>query len=696
MDLRSKALYGLICIIIITSVILAVLSTTVILGHFQSLESTYIQSDMRLVNRSIDGELKSLSAEVPDWGAWDDTYQYVTGKKPDFPAENIVNTTFDTLRIDFIVITGRDGQVLYAQGYDPDSDTIIPVRADIIAALKEDRAHDMVTGADGGEGGFLNLPGGPVMIASYPVIHSNYSGPVIGAVIMGRYVDDREIRILTGSMDVDLSFESADSAAIPPQDRALLEAPANASILVRPVSDSRVEGRKLIRDIYNQPALFVTLQTDRDIYQQGRDTVAFFIILELGVLVIAGILALLFLDKNFLVRISTLSNGLAGIAKNGTLSTRFPEEGDDEIAHLAMATNHMLGRIAHEQASLKESEERYSSIVNNAPGPILITDNWEILFVNDAGVNASGYTRQELVGKNLRDFLTPDSLKAIPSAQKPRAAGPAGEIAEFEISFIRKDKKISNLIVRTVEITYHGKKATIAHIADITRRRQMEDALLMANKKISMLSSITRHDIKNQLVALRGFLGLSELKATDPELAGFLQKADQAAEAINRQIEFTKTYEEIGASASEWQDIGGLVSSARTQLPIPETVRVRADMPPVEIFADQLIEKVFYNLMENSLRHGEHVSEIRFSFTESAGEGRIVYEDNGVGITREDKSRLFQRGFGRNTGLGLFLSREILGITGMTIQETGEPGRGVRFWILVPKGGYRFTGDERS
>ena len=71
----------------------------------------------------------------------------------------------------------------------------------------------------------------------------------------------------------------------------------------------------------------------------------------------------------------------------------------------------------------------------------------------------------------------------------------------------------------------------------------------------------------------------------------------------------------------------------------------------MKVFADGLIEKVFYNLMENTLRHGERAGRIRFSFRETARGAEIVYEDDGVGISREDKPYLFQKGFGKNTGL---------------------------------------------
>lgn len=75
------------------------------------------------------------------------------------------------------------------------------------------------------------------------------------------------------------------------------------------------------------------------------------------------------------------------------------------------------------------------------------------------------------------------------------------------------------------------------------------------------------------------------------------------------------------------------------------------------------------------------------------GDGVITCEDNGSGVPVDEKDRIFEKGFGRNTGFGLFISREVLGITGITIRETGEPGKGARFEIVVPKGAWRGGGE---
>jgi signal transduction histidine kinase len=241
-------------------------------------------------------------------------------------------------------------------------------------------------------------------------------------------------------------------------------------------------------------------------------------------------------------------------------------------------------------------------------------------------------------------------------------------------------------------------------IEDITERRTMEqevenhnkelvrfnEALAQANEKLNILSSITRHDILNKITALLAYLELSQELTSDPTLLEYFQKELDTIQAIERQIDFTRYYQDIGVRAPEWQDVRSTIVRAAAQLPL-RAVSLTVQFDGISIFADPLIEKVFYNLMENAVRHGEHVTAITFAAQETKDGLTIIYEDNGVGIPNENKEKIFIRGFGKHTGLGLFLIREILSITGITIAETGEFGKGARFEIQVQKNGYRWS-----
>jgi signal transduction histidine kinase len=223
---------------------------------------------------------------------------------------------------------------------------------------------------------------------------------------------------------------------------------------------------------------------------------------------------------------------------------------------------------------------------------------------------------------------------------------------------------------------------------DIAKRTKVEAALEMANHKLSLLSQITRHDISSRIFNLMVDIDLAKEYAEDVRLKDALEKLELTSISIQDQIAFTKDYQEIGASAPTWHAVAPMVNQAAEKLDL-QGIEIDIRLGNTEIFADSMIKKVFYNLIDNALRHGDHVTRIVFSSRETAEGLLIVCEDNGVGIPPQDKTRIFDKGFGRDSGLGLFLIREILSITKIPIRETGDYGKGARFEMLIPKGDYR-------
>ena len=226
-----------------------------------------------------------------------------------------------------------------------------------------------------------------------------------------------------------------------------------------------------------------------------------------------------------------------------------------------------------------------------------------------------------------------------------------------------------------------GRPAAIEGIVtDVTEHRQAEEALRMANRKLNLLSSMTRHDILNKISIALGFLKITMQKNPDPALHTYLERIGSAITAIRSHIEFTRAYQDLGTHDPRWIDLDPIIPRAH----VPPGVILNAEVQGISLSADLMLEKVFYNLLDNSIRHGDHVTEIRVFSRNAGGDLVIVWEDNGAGIAADEKERIFEQGFGKNYGFGLFLSREILSITGITIRETGVPGSGARFEIAVP------------
>jgi PAS domain S-box-containing protein len=224
---------------------------------------------------------------------------------------------------------------------------------------------------------------------------------------------------------------------------------------------------------------------------------------------------------------------------------------------------------------------------------------------------------------------------------------------------------------------------------DITDRKRTEKALREANRKLNLLSSMTRHDLSNKILSLKGNLAL--LERDQPQLVAneHILNAERAADQLSAMIRFSEEYEDIGIHAPVWKNVRELINTCADEVPLGPVKVVNEVPPSVELLADPLIVKVFQNLMTNTIRHGGKAMTIRFYLEEVGNVRSIVCVDDGVGVPDELREKLFTKGFGNDHGLGLFLSREILSITGITISERGQPGMGARFIISPPPEGLR-------
>lgn len=347
-------------------------------------------------------------------------------------------------------------------------------------------------------------------------------------------------------------------------------------------------------------------------------------------------------------------------------------------------------RIRRERHLLEASEQKFSRAfeANTALMAVSTIDEGRIMDVNTAFLEALRYPREEVIGKTVSDlgvYPTPETRNAL-----IRQFNESGQLRNVEVTLRRKDHTLLHGLVSATAIEVAGIPHLLTVVLDITDKRQGEDALRQANRQLTLLSGITRHDINNQLMALNGYVALLHEHVPDPGLQDYFTAVTDASARIAEMIRFTADYEQIGANPPVWQEVRAVVRRAEQEVPLGP-VRMENDLrADLEVFADPLIVRVFSNLAENAVRHGGPVTTIRFSGREHDGMYLILCEDDGVGVPAGAKEEIFERGVGKNTGLGLFLSREILAITGITIRETGEPRSGARFTITVPEGCYRW------
>jgi PAS domain S-box-containing protein len=351
------------------------------------------------------------------------------------------------------------------------------------------------------------------------------------------------------------------------------------------------------------------------------------------------------------------------------------------------------------EAVLQDSERRLSQIIDFLPDATFAIDRaGRVIAWNRAIEEMTGVAAADIIGKGDYEYALPFYGKRRPIlidlVYKPEEevrknytyvsiGGTTITGETVGASPLGKDVVLWGRAsaLRDAQGTVIG---AIESIRDVTERRSLQDSLDRTNRKMHLLSSITRHDILNKVTVCLGFTALIRRETDNPAAQDHLLRLEKAINEIRNQAAFTKLYQDIGIKAPVWQDIGGILAGCH-----PPGIAFSSDLGRVEVYADPMLPKVFANLTDNTARHGQKATKVtvRTQVTEDALS--ILFEDDGIGIPADEKEHIFERGFGKNTGLGLFLAREILGITGITIRETGEPGKGARFEITVPEGAFR-------
>ena len=304
---------------------------------------------------------------------------------------------------------------------------------------------------------------------------------------------------------------------------------------------------------------------------------------------------------------------------------------------------------------------------------VTINSDGKIADVNTSTEKVTGYSREELIGTDFSDYFTePDKAR-----EGYRKVFDDGAVRDYPLEIRHRNGTITSVLYNAT--IYRDETGTalgiFAAARDITDRKQAEESLRVANKKLNLLSSITRHDINNQLTVQMGYLALLEKQQPDLLSTEYFLKVATAARRISSMIQFTKEYENIGVTAPFWQDTRSLVDVALKDA-LPGQVTVKNDLPAgVEVFADHLITRVFYNLMDNAVRYGGKITVIRFTMEDSGNDHILVCEDDGVGVAADEKEKIFYRGFGKTPGSASSLEGRSSASPALRFARRGNPGR---------------------
>ncbi len=368
MKLSDKILVTIVLTFAGLVLLLWFVSNSVFLGSFERIEKDGAIRNVERAISALEAETAALAALNVDWASWDETYAFMNDRNTGYVKSTLNDETLVKQRLNFIVYLDRSGNVVYEKGLDIISGRSIPVPDGVRAHLKPGMnllRHDT---EDSGHEGVIVPKEGPMLVVSHPVLTSEGKGPMRGSLVMGRFLDTGEVRLLAQTVHMDLSMSTDDLQAWPPPEAEPADMAAhgtaqgaslhdNDAALLR-LSDDLLEGVGLVRDIYGAPALALKVRMHRAIVKQGRTSISYFIAYMIAGALMAALATMITIRTNIIKRLVSLGDSIGDVGRTGNLSRRVPISGNDEIAELTAGVNMMLGDLESLEAGRKAAEER--------------------------------------------------------------------------------------------------------------------------------------------------------------------------------------------------------------------------------------------------------------------------------------------------------------------------------------------------
>ena len=227
-------------------------------------------------------------------------------------------------------------------------------------------------------------------------------------------------------------------------------------------------------------------------------------------------------------------------------------------------------------------------------------------------------------------------------------------------------------------------------VEDITDKYLAERDAALTARKLKLMNDMAWHEIQNKITGMRGYVELSKDVIHDEIGTTCIEAEERILIKVHELLHSMREYQEIGSRPSRWINVK---DTFKMIISLMETdgLSVNSDVDHLELFGDPALEKMFSHLIRFSLKNSKTAPEIRLRYIEKTGTLELIYEDNGTGIPLDKKSHLFHAAMVKYGEFSMTFIHDILEFSGMTIEERGDPGKGVCFVISVPKDRYRFS-----
>lgn len=718
MTIRAKTTWVVVTALLAAFVVMYSAMSGILLKRFERLEIEHVSEDIRIVRNALAVNIDSLAFKAADWAAWDDTYQYVEDLNPDYIEANLVDEGFTALGINLLMIADTKGQVLVGKAFDLEKSREVTVPVELAEML----GPEQVLGKLGDDPqavrkGVVMLPQGPMMVAARPIVTSQFEGPVRGVFLMGRWLDEKQVKYLAETTRQSLMMHEVRNENAPPEFRQA----AGEAERIRPAGEETIMAYLTVPDVSGKPAVVIRIEQGRDVYQQGLQTRQTLI----GAYLIAGVvfagLLLWGLEVQVVSRVLKLAKQVVGIGEQANFAGRVELSGSDELARLAFATNQTLNELnkaevlladakagVEEQVKqrtreLSEEQAKLRASINSLPIGFLITNHdCKVIHVNPAVIQLLKVVEEshDATAKKLEEILNfREHCRRVIETKR------VTDMPEVEF-----EGKYFHLFVVPINLTSGETSEVIGTavvVEDITAAKLLE-------RSKDEFFALASHELRTPLTAIRGNASMikeyfaSKLK-NNTEVMEMLDDIHAAGvrliQIVNDFLDVSRLEQGKAIMKEEVFALDKLAAEVVRELaPLSKEKKIYLRMGKTsgvcpEVMGDsERAKQVLVNLIGNSIKFTE-AGGVEVNCREEAGMTVVTIADTGIGILKQNQELLFHkfqqagekiltRDSTRGTGVGLYISQLLARNMGGRLELTSsELGKGSTFTFGLLKAG---------
>lgn len=499
MGLRAKTYLVIGLIVSIASILLYITATYILSRSIAEIEGFETRQSIQRAVDAIKLESDELSSNTRDYASWDDTYAFVQQPGQAYIDSNYILPTFLNLEIDVALITDDAARLVMARSFDRKNDIAVQPSDSILALIAPDSPLISISSINESVNGIVLLPEGPMLVSAWPIVTSQYTGPVRGTLIMGRYLDSDAVANLNELTHLSMSLApySGDTHFLsPPQ---LYQTDQGASIAVEKRDEQTTAGYTILKDVFGENAIEMQVLVDRSVYQQNSDFLHIFILFMVAVVFAIGLVIVWFISRLILSRLMEISRIVQEISGQQKLGTRVPVYGNDELSVLAADINSMLQSMEETQLNLQNQVQYLNTLLDNLSELFISYDqNGRIIYVNHRSLDFWGYEPDDLLGRYIYEMVDPAFKKELQILAEMHLD--QGPVTDLEIPVLHKNGTPMLVRINASLILMDGQAAGGLILAeDITLRKKAVEHLVYVSNHDSLTGVFNRTYYENYL-----------------------------------------------------------------------------------------------------------------------------------------------------------------------------------------------------